>query len=587
MKWMLAIAVSIISVAWCPGSLHAGGAGDPLSRAPAGLMVYDNPEFIGGRRTVRLDTSVTPAVRLPDGAIVFHYHEHERIIYANPGPTCIPDTREPITFPRNAWFFAKVEPGEDIYTSHAGVTLLGSGEETDTFHQLCDSPGPRSEFDYEWTMILDATSLDALEPGCYQTSWINYTETDPAQSKGSLSTFSVGGLDCVDLGSDLGQIVIKKHTDPAGASEVFSFTGAVSGSIGDGGTLSSTVDPGTYTVDEDAVAGWMTARIECDDADSSGDPNFRTATIHVDAGETVTCTFTNRQEDTTPPIVSVPDKISKSEENAANPPLTVAWTPTAVDDQDGPVPASCLPLPGSVFSVGLTSVTCTAFDAAGNKGSSSFTVEIHPFQPIGVKDLPPGICPRGLRKLKLCSVSNVQNIARVVTDADGIKAAARIWVGLGEEALKVCLWAEAAKQLAAAVLFSEETIGTEAWPDAYGASLTKGLGATPACDIRYTQPSNGFFPFSSPIPYVDPFKGDGVAEQAFRTALSWWLEASFRDPPFIFRAQIDYVERRVLPDLCHLVISLNTFQTIDLLYLASGTNQCTTTDGGFFTDVDP
>ena len=53
--------------------------------------------------------------------------------------------------------------------------------------------------------------------------------------------------------------------------------------------------PATYAVSEDpASAGYRLTGVSCDDADSTADVASRTATINVESGETVRCTYTNR-----------------------------------------------------------------------------------------------------------------------------------------------------------------------------------------------------------------------------------------------------------------------------------------------------
>ncbi len=55
----------------------------------------------------------------------------------------------------------------------------------------------------------------------------------------------------------------------------------------------------------------------------------------------------------------------------------VSYTaPTAEDLVDGPVAATCDKPSGSVFALGVTTVTCTATDEAGNTGTASFTVTV-------------------------------------------------------------------------------------------------------------------------------------------------------------------------------------------------------------------
>jgi hypothetical protein len=52
--------------------------------------------------------------------------------------------------------------------------------------------------------------------------------------------------------------------------------------------------------------------------------------------------------------------------------------PTATDARDGAVAATCTPPSESVFPIGVTTVTCSASDAAGNTSSSSFTITVNP-----------------------------------------------------------------------------------------------------------------------------------------------------------------------------------------------------------------
>ena len=51
-------------------------------------------------------------------------------------------------------------------------------------------------------------------------------------------------------------------------------------------------------------------------------------------------------------------------------------SPTATDAVDGALPVTCAPASGATFSLGSTSVTCTATDASANTASASFTVKV-------------------------------------------------------------------------------------------------------------------------------------------------------------------------------------------------------------------
>lgn len=95
-----------------------------------------------------------------------------------------------------------------------------------------------------------------------------------------------------------GTIRIVKATSPAGGTG-FTFTETIPGPAS-AFTLDDTevqtfadVAAGTYTVTENPSATHSLAGISCDDGDSTGDPFARTATVSLQAGEVVTCTFTN------------------------------------------------------------------------------------------------------------------------------------------------------------------------------------------------------------------------------------------------------------------------------------------------------
>ncbi|MDO8614304.1 MAG: hypothetical protein Q7T33_01030 [Dehalococcoidia bacterium] len=120
---------------------------------------------------------------------------------------------------------------------------------------------------------------------------------------------SLGSQDNQIKGADVqvyqGKIQIVKNAVPDNAQD-FSFT--CSGALGSfnldddaDGTLSNTkmfntVTPGTYTCTENGPPTfWSLSALVCSDPDSGSSTNLgtRTATIDVDPGETITCTYTN------------------------------------------------------------------------------------------------------------------------------------------------------------------------------------------------------------------------------------------------------------------------------------------------------
>ena len=87
--------------------------------------------------------------------------------------------------------------------------------------------------------------------------------------------------------------------------------------------------------------------------------------------------------DTTKPVVVVPNNISVEATSAAG--AAVTFTATATDVVTSPLTPSCTPASGSTFGLGTTTVNCSATDAAGNKGTASFTVTV--IAPCDPKDL--------------------------------------------------------------------------------------------------------------------------------------------------------------------------------------------------------
>jgi hypothetical protein len=91
-----------------------------------------------------------------------------------------------------------------------------------------------------------------------------------------------------------GTIIVEKQTDPDGAPDMFTFTGDAAGTISDGEWIEvEGLQPGIYTSQETLPEDWDLVAIECDDDNSSGDLETRTATFQLEAGETVVCTFHN------------------------------------------------------------------------------------------------------------------------------------------------------------------------------------------------------------------------------------------------------------------------------------------------------
>ena len=81
------------------------------------------------------------------------------------------------------------------------------------------------------------------------------------------------------------------------------------------------------------------------------------------------------EADTIKPIISTPSSISAQTTNPAGRIVTFS-NPVATDNVGISGGIACTPQSGSFFPVGITTVTCTASDAAGNTSYTSFLVSV-------------------------------------------------------------------------------------------------------------------------------------------------------------------------------------------------------------------
>jgi hypothetical protein len=101
-----------------------------------------------------------------------------------------------------------------------------------------------------------------------------------------------------------------------------------------------------------------------------------TCTATDSSNNSVSQTFTVSVVDTTPPAISgIPADMTVEATGPGG--ATVSFTaPTATDIVDGVVAVQCTPASGGTFPLGVTTVTCSATDAAGNTASVSVHVTV-------------------------------------------------------------------------------------------------------------------------------------------------------------------------------------------------------------------
>jgi len=83
--------------------------------------------------------------------------------------------------------------------------------------------------------------------------------------------------------------------------------------------------------------------------------------------------------DTTPPTLHLPADMTFEATSASG--AVVTYTATADDDNPPHPTVACTPASGSTFGLGVTTVNCSATDAAGNTANGSFTVTVQDTTP--------------------------------------------------------------------------------------------------------------------------------------------------------------------------------------------------------------
>ncbi len=181
----------------------------------------------------------------------------------------------------------------------AGSQLSGTSFLALTGGSLAAAGSPGDSCTFSVTLQVPAGAAS----GSYTntTSPVSGLGADEVQVQGDPAT------DDLDVQEQPGTIIVEKQTDPDGATGTFGFTDTIttpnSFSLSDNGTKTFTdVVSGTYTITETnpAPAFDLTALDCVEDGinNSTEDVDTGVATVSLQAGETVTCTFTNTQRGT-------------------------------------------------------------------------------------------------------------------------------------------------------------------------------------------------------------------------------------------------------------------------------------------------
>lgn len=232
----------------------------------------------------------------------------------------------------------EITPPADVTVEATGpLTFVDPGTATAT-----DAVGPV-------TITSDAPA-DNLYPVGVRT--IEWKATD-AYTNSSIATSTVTVTDTTPPTVTASGDLVAEATGPSGAA--VSFAAATATDLVDG-SVAATCDASSG-----AVFPLGVTTVTCSATDAAGNTGSDSFTITV--------------QDTTPPSIAPHANVVATATSGAG--AIVNYTlPTASDLVDGSVPVSCTPASGAQFPLGATTVNCSATDAAGNTGSSSFTVTV-------------------------------------------------------------------------------------------------------------------------------------------------------------------------------------------------------------------
>ncbi|HET9476939.1 MAG TPA: hypothetical protein VFP63_05585, partial [Dehalococcoidia bacterium] len=225
-----------------------------------------------------------------------------------------------------------VGPGENVTctfvnTKDGSITIVKDvanppGTHPQDFSFTCSPPVGSFQLDDDADGALSntngPTSVSTGTYGCSEAPVAGWVLTSTTCSDGSpVNAINVGAAEdvtCTFVNAPVGNVVIQKVC--VGGNESFGFTGTLgafglSCVNGSAGQSFNSIPVGSKTVTESAPpAGWSFTGLTCDDPGAV--ITGPTATFTLDAGETVTCTYTNMKSAT---VVIVKDTVPDGEQD--------------------------------------------------------------------------------------------------------------------------------------------------------------------------------------------------------------------------------------------------------------------------------
>jgi hypothetical protein len=220
---------------------------------------------------------------------------------------------------------------------------------------------------------------------------VSCTATDASKNTSAATTFKITVKDTQPPTIHVPGDITAEATSGAGAAVSFSVTAS---DTGDSSPSISCDHPSGSTF---ALGSTTVTCTATDDSGNKSSPGSFKVTVR----------------DTTAPSLRLPGDITTTAPNYTG--TAVSYTASASDAVDGTDAVSCDHASGSTFPTGTTTVSCSATDRAGNKGTGSFHVTVN------VNDQPPVVTPPAdiQREANGPSGSVVTFAAAAVDDIDG------------------------------------------------------------------------------------------------------------------------------------------------------------------------
>jgi hypothetical protein len=144
---------------------------------------------------------------------------------------------------------------------------------------------------------------------------------------------------------------------------------------------STNTDPAGFYLVDNVPLGNAQVRIE---TPNGYQPDAVTKSTLVEDASVSSVSFLLTQKvvqpsDTTPPVLNLPAAITTEATSPAG--AIVTYITSALDGVDGNIIPTCTPVSGATFTLGSTSVSCSAIDKSNNTASGSFSVKIQDTTP--------------------------------------------------------------------------------------------------------------------------------------------------------------------------------------------------------------